>query len=685
MVSKKHIHICILVFIITALCIIYPGSISSVSPVAKAAVRNNILQLSQAKDMALRNSKDYKKIKNQLTLQGVKYIEAVKSVQLKKKNMSTFRWTPILNFKFPEEPDLVEAYEFIYKPLQVQTKIASLTNQLDDVKYEIYETVSLLYTNIYIDQQKIQLLKEVLSSSEEELQRNQAKLLLGKANQQDIDRMEKSIEAVKSNLALMLRSFETSKSELTDLIKLDVTTGYTFKNPLITAKISRDNLNALVSYTLEQDQTYFDAKLDSKACLTSLTTYESLMKSKYGSYMNYIQSYVDGAKNGKTVDYEAFKTKYDEMLKAIDAPWQGNIKILFIKIPKEWFKGELDGVRYVDDEPYALYTASMEYEEAAKTQEKTKQAITKNVNASFEAIVTAKNAYDDLEVQTKDLEVELSRLSELNKLGKAEYSEVKDASEEYQSSQMDTIESLSDYSQLLYSFDRLTCGGITKLLRGEVLTTGTGAGADSYVSDGGDGVSYYIESKVEDEVFVFGINVPKDFEPEITHYELWNSGVRIGEKTAKDKQIIHLTLTNKNTQTITVRLYNGDKFVGDCQIDPAVTTGKLNIGNGTTAEQKTTKTVGTYKLETDTAIGMTYLSLSINKKEDIQYYTVANSEGKNLFSDEPIAIDKSFTYLSMLAKDIGSLIIKLYDGNQELVYSAVPEEKTQSLTVEITN
>ena len=47
------------------------------------------------------------------------------------------------------------------------------------------------------------------------------------------------------------KNFEIQKEKLGDLINLDVSTGYTFSNPYISAEIPRTALEELIQYTLE--------------------------------------------------------------------------------------------------------------------------------------------------------------------------------------------------------------------------------------------------------------------------------------------------------------------------------------------------------------------------------------------------------------------------------------------------
>ena len=139
--------------------------------------------------------------------------------------MASFRWSPLLNFKFPEKPDLSEEYGFMYKPLQIQSELSSCRHELTDIKYQIKQEVSDLYTEIYTYQEKIAYEKESLKQLSKNLERNQAKLLTGEASQNDVNTIESSITAAQTSLAADLRAFEKAKSDLSEKIGLDITQG----------------------------------------------------------------------------------------------------------------------------------------------------------------------------------------------------------------------------------------------------------------------------------------------------------------------------------------------------------------------------------------------------------------------------------------------------------------------------
>ena len=103
--------------------------ILGIIPTEKIWAADKVLTLKQAQNLAISNDKEYKKILTQIEFQQIKYSSAIKSIAMKQKNMRTFRWTPLLSFKFPEKPTLADEYEWVYKPLQITCTINELKHQ----------------------------------------------------------------------------------------------------------------------------------------------------------------------------------------------------------------------------------------------------------------------------------------------------------------------------------------------------------------------------------------------------------------------------------------------------------------------------------------------------------------------------------------------------------------------------
>ena len=634
---------------------------------ASAALTARTLRLEQAQRMALSVSSDISKQNNQIILKKMKYVEAVDGIRAKVKNLRSFRWSPLLSFKFPQKLDLTEEYDLNIKPLTIQTEIDTLRHGLDDLKYEVTHKVNSQYYEVYLLQETIGFIEEQLTSAQEQHERNQAGLRVGNATQSDVDRSQTSVDTLTKKLSSTMREFENAKTKLSELIGVDVTVGYTFANGFKTADIPRDQLETLTQYTLDHDQSFYEAKAATSTALLNVNSYESLMRSQYGGKLNYIQTYINMAKQGMDVDYGAFQIKYKEMLAALDKPWNGKIRILFFSFSKEWFKGEIDGTRYIEDEMYAVYTACMEYGNAKKDQDALEKELRAQVRDTYDAVVTGWNTYETLRDLANKSGETLERLLLLNRIGKATYTEVADEQEAYQTAQQDALDALKEYNDTLSEFDRLTCGAVSKYLKNTGMALDAGEGGDAYaVLDPISDPYYYIYTSVADLTFYIGVSIPEGFEPAIDSYEVWYAGTQIGERTTVGTELRHLTLDYQDTSTLTIRLYNGDTYVDECEVDASVPRDVLDIERAA-PPQETERVVGTYTVSTTLqgGVSVSELKLDVNAAENASYYTLTYGE-QSIYTTEQRSVRESFSYLTLLITSLDDVTAGLYDraGNE---------------------
>ena len=641
-------------------------------PCIPAYAADKTLTVEAARKMALADNDTYTGFQNKLTLAKVQYDQSVKSLRLKEKNQRTFRWSPLLSFHFPEKPDLADEYSYTYKPLEMQSKIDKLEHQLNDCVYGIYEKVELEFIKVYVLQERISFNEDRVKTYETTTAKNRVRLLLGQANKSDIDAMEKKVKTLNNTLASDKRKYESEKEKLSDLVGVDVSLSYQFASPFADADLPRDQLDQLISTTLDQDDSFYQTKVDTANGLLALNINYNLMKNHYGSKMNLIDSFVTQARNGKKLDSAAFKLRYNELLNKVDEPWQGKKKILFIRFPKEWLKGAIDGVRYVEDEPYALYEAAIEYQSLLKEEESAKKELTSTVKDYYENYVSARNTSRSLEDDEKSKKAELKKASLSNMMGKMTYEEYGAVQEEYEDLQMDKLDAQAAYSEILYSLNRLTCGAISSYIRSSSTSLSQASGGQSYVvEDEGDGVYYYIHSLVSGNLFEFGLSVPDDF-------ELWVDSVQIGDRTPADQSIRHLALDIQNVNRAFVRLYNGDTFVDDCDFDAQTYSGKLSV-KSYRVETREGKTVASYETDT-TASGLFRLKIKPQAGEAIEYFNIKTEDGNYLLSDAKISVSQKFQYLAMAKSSLDSLIISFYDKDQKLLYEGT--FNTSDLTIQ---
>lgn len=646
----------------------------------EAAATDKTLTVSTAKNMALAQSSEYTKQKNKLALAKMQYSQSIKAIKLKEKNQRTFRWSPLLNFKFPEKPNLTDQMEYTYKPLELQSQIDTLNHSITDCVYGIYEKVELCFVEVYVLQERIAFNEERILSYQTSLEKNKARLLSGLATQSDVDAIEKKLENLNSTLLSDKRSFESAKEKLGGMIGIDVSTSYRFQNPFIDAELNRDMEEELIAYTLEHDDAYYQTKTATANGLLQLNTNYDLMQQQYGtSNMRIIDSFVAQAKRGEKLDSAAFKMKFEEFLNAVDRPWQGKKRILFIKIPKEWFKGEIDGIRYVEDEPYVLYESALEYQSLYTDEQSQKKELTDSVKTSYDNYVSTRNSSQALEKEVSKKAEELKRAAILNSTGQMTYEEYEQVQAEYEELQMDSLDAKAAYSQVLYSFDRLTCGAVGAYLKGDSIELSAAEGGQSYVvEDEGAGVYYFIRSMVENNLFEIGLSVPEDFEISISDFELWVDGVQIGERTKTDKTIRHLALDVKDVNRVFIRLYDGENFIDDCEIDASVYSDKLTIK---TYRVETTQDlqIGTYTAATNSVTGLWEIKIQLQSDQEAVSYNIKTKNGKYLISEKKIPAGETFRYLAAAEGSLDDLIICLYDEQETLVCEAQFNSSNQTI------
>ncbi len=654
------------------------------TPPVQVEAADKRLSLEEAQRLAIVNSEAYAKVLNKIELQEIKYATAVKSIRMKKKNMSTFRWTPLLSFKFPEKPTLADEYEWQYKPLQINCVIRELNHQLEDEKIASREEVTQVFVETYICQEKIAFYEECLTAAQDTLRRGRMQLALGEAKQADIDKMEQKVSRLTTELALQMRTFENEKKRLSKLINLDVTSGYVFLEPLVDADIPRNILEQLVQYTLENDHEYYDIKLETQLALSSFNLVRSMMEKKYGRRLNSIQPFLQQALNGEKINSSAFKKAYNQMLKDIDSPWEGKYRILFIRFPKEWFKGAVDGSRYVEDDPYVLYTEALEYADAVREQKSAREELEQRVRDDFETLKTAQIAYTDAVRAFDEIAEDLDKGTRLNRVGSMTYEELSDIQEEYEEQQLERLELLGEYSKLLYAYDRLTCGGITAYLEGTDINMTAAQGGNSYLADEVKGTAYYyIEYAVQDNLFRLGVSIPEDYSIDITHFELYVNGEKIGDRTETTKYLEHLGLDLDYTESVTLRLYNDDELVEVCEIDPSVWQDVLEITGGYTLVRDTrTKTVAVYSYEMDNRTNRATLTITKESTEPIAYYRLEDRNGNCISGDALIGINEPFSYLSLLVGDFSDIVAVFYDSSENLLYRGNFETGIARIVVE---
>lgn len=658
---KLHKRLLALLLIVA----IFLGMASSFAyekPVQAAENRENrTITLVQAQKLAIKNSKSLEKLEIQLDAKIAARASALKSIAVKEHNLRTFRWSPLLSLKFPQSPNLSQLLDFNYKPVQIQYEIDKLEHRYNDTKLAEYEKVINLYIDIVVYERRIAFNEKRLEDMEATLKKNKVKLAAGEAAKTDVDSMEKAVKTLSKSLAADSRALISAKKKMSNILKLDVTTGYKFQDPFLEAEIGRELLPDITQYTLDRDDTYYDLCIDETAAKVSVEyNYRYLMNHYSTKYTTLIAPYIEAALAGNEFNNKAFYNNYKQFVNTVNEKWEGHIWIIFFRLKKEWFQGEIDGDRFIQDDPYGAYTATLDYKDAVEARVQGEQDLRDAIVDAFDNYVTIKSAYESYIEQVAEEEEGLEKARVLNSVGDLDYTEFKEKLDSYESLQNSLLDTMQQYSQTLISFDRLTCGGISAYLGDLIGDIGSVGGGESYVDpEIAEGAHYYIDPIIHEEQFELGVYFPENHEVEVTDFELWIDNVQVGDRKPVDQTIRHLTFDLNSVNRAFIRFYNGETFVDDVDIDPLASEGPLDIIKGYVPREDAE--IGEYVLALNELRNQYTLTFNMNASEGIAAYRVKDANGSFLISNNRRPIDTPLTYLNTINASMGDLVFEFFD------------------------
>ena len=688
------------------LCIL-PGEIPTCTAKKKSG---KTLNLTTAMKLAVANSEKIESLDMQIEAKEAAKQSAIKSLNAKQKNMSTFKWSPLINFKLPTKPNEVESFEFQYKPKQLQNNIDVLNHKKEAQKVEEYAKVRSYFVEIVSCENIISFNQERLDSLDDIRKKLTAKVKLGKAQQGDVDKVVSKISELETKVSNATTKRQRALTKLSTAIGMDVSNGYVFENPFVSSEIGRSAIKFLEDYAVDRDQTYYEAKNEAEMQLMALNINYSLIKGKYGGDVNLIASYVQQAMNGGAVNKKSFKKDYDKFLTKIDDPWRGNYRILFIKFPKEWLKGDNDGMNWVEDDPYALYSNALDYISAKKERDNTEIDLRNSVDDAFENYVASRTEYRKATEALAKAKDDLLTAEVMNALGELNDSEYSDFEETYNTANTDVESTLTNYSQITYELDKISCGGVSAYLemQGITLNSDDSENANALktlVPVYEDGITYTLRFTAENSLFDLRIDVPSDFSVEdINYFELWCNNVQVAARTYIKNPLRELSIALEGIDKCEVRFFRNATgntsadYIATSEFDPTVYSGPLAfikdyntftqegmvIGKYTVTNEAKTGSLK-IKMELDNTYGVAKYGIKVGniyaENSDLSYDSGDVSYLREGTSSQYVELDKEYTYLDALGTGLNNVTVEFTDSEGNKLFDAILKISDQTVIV----
>ncbi|MDR2817698.1 MAG: hypothetical protein LBB04_03170 [Oscillospiraceae bacterium] len=630
-------------------------------------------------------------LKMKVAFQSIKRKRAQEAIEDIRKKESTVRFSLLLNIKLPEKHGLPKEIDLLTAVPKIDSETVRLEREIESRKRELKGKVEHAVVKCYELQERIKKLSQEIQDKTQKLKEMGGLVLLGKAQQKDMDALNASIDKRTRELASLKQSFERETTKLGSLTNQNLS-GVIFKNPLVTCVIPREKRSQMIDYAMLRRSDVFEAEMDRKLECMMVDNIWGVYKRQWGSKVGALESAV---RSKTPLDWDDVIRKYKDIFEKIDKPWAPVFKLCLIffvlRIPMEWFKGEYDGTRYFDGEKYLLLESLQGRENARSREETTKKTVRESLENFDEAVREAYKAYEDAQIVCAMTKRTYETVKINNLLGLATFEETMQAEENYVLAQEDVQECLVSYNDAIIVLDEETCGWVTPFKKGkEILNEKTSVGN----SLGLPKPCYVIENNIEFLQSTFKINIPKEAGISASDYELWVSDLRIGDKKPISEPMILLPVEIVGIKEVTVKLYDKDKFVDEANFDGLELSGDLEFKLAGTenaladdeAESRrreelladdadlAPKQLGEYLIEDYTTVeqGTTLKKFRVLPESDeVKYFRiVVNYDKDPLTSDKIYEVSGAMLGFDVMFKDLSKIRVLLYGSKKELLYTA---------------
>ncbi len=632
------------------------------------------LNMETAKKLAVENSSDLQNVKIDRIKKQIELQQAKDGIRDTRKKDSTIRFSLLINIEFPTGHGMPKEIELIMKVPQIQNEITVLKRQ------EPYETLKAqtnaeqAYYDVLLEQHNLSDVEDRLADTKQILSSIEAKYKMGKGKKDDVEYVKNQLKELETSQQKSAANLDVKLKKLGSLVGKEVRYGYQFPEYFPEINLERSQLTAITEYAKANDFELFKTIQERKLAERDTEEILQIYKSKYGQYINDIEAYIR-YNEGKTMDYDKFIQMYNHTLTQIDSPWDGSyvIRILFFKIyiPKEWFKGEYSGTRYMEDQKYALFVSLTERDKARKAEKDAIAALEDTVYNAYSNLKQMESAYGTAKESLDTAKQEYEEQERQNKMGLVSFADLESSRQGFYTKQNGLYEMKMEYAKALSNFNLTTSGFVNHLLSGGSFNSTTLEAGNTFL----EAPTWYINNSLTQYNFEFGVKVPSDYGVE--EYQLFYEGMPVGDKLAIGNTLMHLPLTYGESTLMEVRFYHNGELKYKATFDGGQYDGELTMvqvsGNEPTpnlqenkANIKSKDNIGAWRISQADTLRSNF-SLNTDERVDYTEYEVflgGNSLGKAVKNS-------SITTLSLYFSDKEKLLIRFYKNGKEVQSATV--------------
>lgn len=534
----------------------------------------NNLTLQEVRTLAIENSQGVENTKIDLIKKQIELKQAKEAIADTIKKENTIRFSLLFNIKFPEKHGMPKEIELLTSVPEIENDIVVLEKKKQNEMLQSQTAAEQAYYDVLLTQYKQRSIVSRLGELKEAEVQLDRQVKLGTGKKSDLEYIQDRISALEKERARNIVLEDEKITKLAGIIGKDHLLGYEITEEIQEVSFQRSQLEEMTNYALEHDFELFQKRQATMLAEKETNVILGIYKNVYPQYMSEIESYIKTHEDNQ-IDYEDFIARYNTTLDNIDSPWYGSyvINLIFFKIyiPKEWFKGEYSGTRYMEDEKYQLFLTLVDRDKAIQEEKQAEQALKETVKTAYTTLKTMEGSIKEMQENLVQSEIRYQQKLQQNQKGLVDFTELENARESLYQQQSVLYEAKIEYAKSLSAFNGQTAGFVNDFLDISQTEEKNYAVGQSVMNQ----ATWHIKTNITDYNFMFGVFVPEEYD--VDSYQLFYEGQAIGEKLPLTETLTHLSVAYGDTTLLTVMFYKGDILKYIAQIDGVSYDGVLNM------------------------------------------------------------------------------------------------------------
>ncbi len=569
----------------------------STSVFSEVMAADRILTLEEIRTLAIENSTGVQNTKIDLVKKQIELRQAKEGIADTIKKESTIRFSLLFNIKFPEKHGMPKEIELLTKVPEIENDITILNEKKKSEALKSQTAAEQAYYDVLLAQHKEEAIVKQLEQMEQSQYVMDKQVKLAKAKRSDLEYIQDNIISLQKEREQNIMSQNEKQLKLAALLGKDDFLGCTVSEQIQQTYFDRQQLQQILNYALENDFELYQKRQNRILAEKETDVVMGIYKNVYSKYMAEVESYIKSHENTK-IDYEQFIARYQNTLDNIDSPWYGSyvINLIFFKIyiPKEWFKGEYSGTRYMEDEKYQLFLTLVERDKAIEEEKQAQKQLEQTIQTAYTTLKIMQSSIQQMEQNLAQNEMRYNKSLEDNKKGIVSFTELESTRQSLFQQQEALYETKIDYAKSLSTFNSQTAGYVNYFLGIAQSNQEEYEMGQSVM----DTATWHIKNNITDYNFMFSVVVPEEYG--VDSYQLYYEDVAVGEKTPISEMLTHLSVTYGDTTILTVNFYKGNQLKYTAEIEGLYYDGTLNMkpASGTIqTQQKQYEQVGKWNIQ----------------------------------------------------------------------------------------